>query len=93
MVGRLVTKLPRVYQAEWDRHITDPMIRENENTDWNKFTAWLERQKEIALSARLRVVANQQAAHAPTTSGSGGAGAGGSLLISCEKSRNHYEAK
>ena len=76
MVGRLVTKLPRVYQAEWDRHITDPMIRENENTDWNKFTAWLERQKEIALSFRIRAVANQQAARAPTTSGSGCAGAG-----------------
>ena len=64
MVERLVRKIPRMMQTEWDRHITEPMIQAADVTDWSKFTKWLERQKDIALSARLREVAHQQAPQA-----------------------------
>ena len=33
MVGRLVAKLPRPYQTEWDRHVTRPSVISMENTD------------------------------------------------------------
>ena len=51
MVRRLVAKLPRSQQTDWDKHITSPAEVANEETDWEKFTKWLERQKEVAISA------------------------------------------
>ena len=78
MVGRLIAKQPKPYQAEWDRHITTPSVTLMEGTDWQKFTQWLERQKGIAVSARLRAVAVQQALRAPVDNAAGGKGGAGS---------------
>ena len=78
MVGRLVRKLPRIMQTEWDRHITEPIIQAQDGTDWSKFTKWLERQKDIALSARLRDVAHQQTPLAANTDKAKGTGSGAS---------------
>ena len=89
MVGRLVSKLPRSYQEEWDRHVTTPSIALLEQTDWEKFTKWLERQKEVAVSARLRAVANQQAQKTPTDSAT--AAKGGSSGNTTNRAKEKFQ--
>ena len=74
MVGCLVAKLPRSYQTDWDRHITSLDEAEFEQTYWEKFVKWLAGQKKIAVSARLRAVANQQTQRLPASGSAGGSG-------------------
>ena len=38
MVGRLVAKLPRVQQTDWDKQVTSPSEVASTGTDWEKFT-------------------------------------------------------
>ena len=78
MVGRPVSKLPRSYQTDWDRHASEPDVEEDNRTDWEKFVEWLERQRRIAHSAKIRALSSQQVQQSSKTlAGSGGTGRAG----------------
>ena len=60
MVGKLVDKLPKPLQAEWDRHATSSEFDADARTDWEKFVGWLERQRRMADNAKIRWLEKQQ---------------------------------
>ena len=68
MVGRLVDKLPRSLQSEWDRHATAPEFTGDPRTDWEKFVEWLDRQRQIAHNAKIRWLEKQQSQTSVTKS-------------------------
>ena len=54
LIGRLVNKLPMMYQNLWDNHFTSPDLDKTGVSDWQLFQRWLMRQREIALNAKKR---------------------------------------
>ena len=53
LVGRLIDKLPKSMQSEWDKYATAHEFVQDTRTDWEKFVEWLNGQREIAHNAKI----------------------------------------
>ena len=54
LIGRLVNKLPPMFQNLWDNHFTSPDLDKTGQSEWQVFQRWLMRQREIAMNAKKR---------------------------------------